>query len=103
MHNSKKEMSDGRKIVFFFSSRRRHTRYWRDWSSDVCSSDLATLDNVAHFRRRGLNIGAAEQRHEIRDGGVGGTDLEALDVIRDHNLPGARGKRRRGMDEGQAE
>src|SRR3712207_8615972 len=27
--------------MFFFSSRRRHTRYWRDWSSDVCSSDLA--------------------------------------------------------------
>src|SRR3712207_735158 len=27
-------------IDFFFSSRRRHTRYWRDWSSDVCSSDL---------------------------------------------------------------
>src|SRR2546422_4263595 len=28
-------------IVFFFSSRRRHTRCSRDWSSDVCSSDLA--------------------------------------------------------------
>src|SRR3712207_7977583 len=28
---------------FFFSSRRRHTRYWRDWSSDVCSSDLAAI------------------------------------------------------------
>src|SRR3712207_8261761 len=28
-------------FVFFFSSRRRHTRYWRDWSSDVCSSDLS--------------------------------------------------------------
>src|SRR3712207_7023920 len=28
---------------FFFSSRRRHTRYWRDWSSDVCSSDLAMV------------------------------------------------------------
>src|SRR5207245_6920027 len=27
-------------IVFFFSSRRRHTRCYRDWSSDVCSSDL---------------------------------------------------------------
>src|SRR5699024_1360500 len=27
-------------IVFFFSSRRRHTRSKRDWSSDVCSSDL---------------------------------------------------------------
>src|SRR3712207_7066602 len=30
-----------RPCCFFFSSRRRHTRYWRDWSSDVCSSDLA--------------------------------------------------------------
>src|SRR5947209_20274169 len=29
-------------FIFFFSSRRRHTRYWRDWSSDVCSSDLRT-------------------------------------------------------------
>src|SRR5207247_4224818 len=27
-------------IAFFFSSRRRHTRSTRDWSSDVCSSDL---------------------------------------------------------------
>src|SRR5690554_8208442 len=27
-------------IFFFFSSRRRHTRCGRDWSSDVCSSDL---------------------------------------------------------------
>src|SRR5438105_8403889 len=29
------------KVIFFFSSRRRHTRSTRDWSSDVCSSDLA--------------------------------------------------------------
>src|SRR2546422_2623746 len=29
-------------FFFFFSSRRRHTRCSRDWSSDVCSSDLAT-------------------------------------------------------------
>src|SRR5699024_11881436 len=28
--------------IFFFSSRRRHTRSKRDWSSDVCSSDLKT-------------------------------------------------------------
>src|SRR3977135_870241 len=27
-------------VFFFFSSRRRHTRLYRDWSSDVCSSDL---------------------------------------------------------------
>src|SRR5687768_18307897 len=45
--------------MFFFSSRRRHTRCSRDWSSDVCSSDLApgraraeflsTVRNVACF------------------------------------------------------
>src|SRR5437870_12499896 len=29
-------------VFFFFSSRRRHTRWPRDWSSDVCSSDLDT-------------------------------------------------------------
>src|SRR5207245_3594140 len=28
-------------FLFFFSSRRRHTRCYRDWSSDVCSSDLS--------------------------------------------------------------
>ena len=35
----------GDPILFFFSSRRRHTRSDRDWSSDVCSSDL-TMNNV---------------------------------------------------------
>src|SRR2546422_7960768 len=30
-------------LVFFFSSRRRHTRCSRDWSSDVCSSDLVAV------------------------------------------------------------
>src|SRR5207253_4845054 len=31
-------------LFFFFSSRRRHTRWPRDWSSDVCSSDLRRAD-----------------------------------------------------------
>src|SRR5437762_13595226 len=31
---------------FFFSSRRRHTRYIGDWSSDVCSSDLNEADEI---------------------------------------------------------
>src|SRR5690606_40705866 len=31
-------------LSFFFSSRRRHTRFSRDWSSDVCSSDLMLLE-----------------------------------------------------------
>src|SRR4051812_50112385 len=37
------------RVCFFFSSRRRHTRLTCDWSSDVCSSDLASrgLDRIA--------------------------------------------------------
>src|SRR5690606_39793420 len=34
-------------LYFFFSSRRRHTRFSRDWSSDVCSSDLASFQLVS--------------------------------------------------------
>src|SRR5207249_951837 len=40
-------------FVFFFSSRRRHTRSKRDWSSDVCSSDLQialAVENALAFR-----------------------------------------------------
>src|SRR5690606_39940196 len=32
--------------IFFFSSRRRHTSFSRDWSSDVCSSDLCAVVGV---------------------------------------------------------
>src|SRR3712207_1344374 len=32
-----------------YSNRRRHTRYWRDWSSDVCSSDLAAGDERTNY------------------------------------------------------
>src|SRR3989442_14043151 len=44
---------------FFFSSRRRHTRCGRDWSSDVCSSDLGGLDRVgadADHVERGMGL-----------------------------------------------
>src|SRR2546430_7925326 len=34
-------------VFFFFSSRRRHTRFDCDWSSDVCSSDLTATTNCA--------------------------------------------------------
>src|SRR2546430_13718051 len=40
-------------IVFFFSSRRRHTRFDCDWSSDVCSSDLG----AAEFRQLAFELG----------------------------------------------
>src|SRR5216683_5184681 len=47
-------------VFFFFSSRRRHTRSDRDWSSDVCSSDL--LRPVARPRRH-----VREYRHGLVD------------------------------------
>src|SRR3712207_9098788 len=37
---------ESRDKFFFFSSRRRHTKYWRDWNSDVCSSDLGGLMRI---------------------------------------------------------
>src|SRR6266702_898905 len=37
-------------FFFFFSSRRRHTRWPRDWSSDVCSSDLKKYTAVQYQR-----------------------------------------------------
>src|SRR5690606_41124415 len=61
-------------IFFFFSSRRRHTRFSRDWSSDVCSSDLEhprllgergeTRERVVHLRRRPVEEVAASGTKE---------------------------------------
>src|SRR4051794_41350797 len=59
----------GRCVVVFFSSRRRHTRWTGDWSSDVCSSDLEgrqlVLQTAPFFPRYGLGaalfVGAGAQ------------------------------------------
>src|SRR5687768_18554639 len=48
-------------FFFFFSSRRRHTRCSRDWSSDVCSSDLAPAFRV---RRRVADCHVTTGGHE---------------------------------------
>src|SRR2546430_4627169 len=45
-----------RHLFFFFSSRRRHTRFDCDWSSDVCSSDLA--GNESSRPDIGVNVGS---------------------------------------------
>src|SRR5258707_12484157 len=53
---------------FFFSSRRRHTRYWRDWSSDVCSSDLVlrAITEIFHalksvLKKKGLSTAVGDE------------------------------------------
>src|SRR3712207_8580448 len=56
--------------MFFFSSRRRHTRYWRDWSSDVCSSDLPWPFPVQHPTLLATASYRAEEDHE-EDGCTG--------------------------------
>src|SRR5256886_12580295 len=51
-------------VVFFFSSRRRHTRFDCDWSSDVCSSDLPDC-------MLGRLIGHFEILDKLGEGGMG--------------------------------
>src|SRR2546427_11477995 len=54
---------------FFFSSRRRHTRFDCDWSSDVCSSDLAVPGGVAEDVVGGfevVEVGAERQQTGAR-------------------------------------
>src|SRR3712207_8537892 len=50
----------------FFSSRRRHTRYWRDWSSDVCSSDLPLVAARGVARRFGARTALRPVDFEVR-------------------------------------
>src|SRR3712207_9006534 len=54
-----------------FSSRRRHTRYWRDWSSDVCSSDLPALTMAARQMRASCCGAPAEEwRMTMQSGAI---------------------------------
>src|SRR6266536_5897947 len=88
---------------FFFSSRRRHTRSTRDWSSDVCSSDLAVqagaelhavrlLDRELHLGRVLDLVEGGGRRGELL------VDLLALDAAGEVEGVGAR----RGRDEPRA-
>src|SRR5690625_8050426 len=69
-------------FFFFFSSRRRHTRWPRDWSSDVCSSDLTgrpfssiatkVKKAVVHTLRSPVNKFRSEERREGKSVDLGG-------------------------------
>src|SRR3712207_8354369 len=66
---------------FFFSSRRRHTRYWRDWSSDVCSSDLSTFRPLIGATSAPRTMAASLEPPQVREFARDlGSDLAALGV-----------------------
>src|SRR3712207_5690381 len=98
---------------FFFSSRRRHTRYWRDWSSDVCSSDLFCATKMMvdelneHLTARGYSadklhgdmtqamrerVMAKFRRRAIEilvatDVAARGLDVDDIEVVFNYDLP----------------
>src|SRR5204862_3096553 len=61
-------------MFFFFSSRRRHTRSLRDWSSDVCSSDLEAAGAVGVLALPDAHASLPEQRRLLIPGDAGDRD-----------------------------
>src|SRR5262245_65143117 len=82
------------RCLFFFSSRRRHTRCLSDWSSDVCSSDLGTLIACGRApvdvpEERPLEVGSAGvlgavegHAHDAGDRVVGGGVVDLAELVR---------------------
>src|SRR6266511_4987577 len=66
MHSS--ALLSGLYLLFFFSSSRRHTRFSRDWSSDVCSSDLAERLDISPPHASRL-VRTLEERGLVARGG----------------------------------
>src|SRR2546426_11776294 len=93
-------------FIFFFSSRRRHTRLQGDWSSDVCSSDLAVghpvQDELRLLRAVGVEAHVAEEEARVPRGPLGlphetrGDDAVGVDVGK-IDRRGDRGEAREGL------
>src|SRR5688572_31701934 len=54
-------------VFFFFSSRRRHTRFDCDWSSDVCSSDLLDVVGLDTLAKVAQGLYQTGEKDESRD------------------------------------
>src|SRR5690625_6749811 len=78
--------------MFFFSSRRRHTRWPRDWSSDVCSSDLPymayTLNGYSrlHQQRGDYELAEADMRRALEIGRSVFPEQHPFLAVVQHNL-----------------
>src|SRR5690606_40606271 len=75
---------------FFFSSRRRHTRFSRDWSSDVCSSDLELMNEKGGGAERLNQLFIADGKNRnpvdrLRSGDIGCT-LKLKNTLTNHTL-----------------
>src|SRR2546429_9797186 len=72
-------------MSFFFSSRRRHTRCSRDWSSDVCSSDLYRSEPLADSLRRAQTLAEGADRPVLLldhgDNCMSGGTCDTMDVL----------------------
>src|SRR5882762_3810067 len=73
-------------VFFFFSSRRRHTRFKCDWSSDVCSSDLRGGIELPRpfcfFPRLGeMSGGCEEEEIPVVRGRVAGPELDGALIL----------------------
>src|SRR3712207_8017876 len=77
--------------LFFFSSRRRHTRYWRDWSSDVCSSDLTVVETRLEIRE-----GEISRQVDVVVGRDGRSREPEQPAERDRDRPAPNGESSRG-------
>src|SRR5699024_4177148 len=65
-------------FFFFFSSRRRHTRSKRDWSSDVCCSDLLWVFNEPKLKRPILGLNLSDNVENIQPKKI----KDAVDMFR---------------------
>src|SRR5699024_12077993 len=97
-------------IVFFFSSRRRHTRSKRDWSSDVCSSDLEVFlgNGVSELITLCLQAQGDELADAVAEEDLVGAEIvdPAGLVVLDDRAAGRedpRSEERRGGREGRSE
>src|SRR5690606_41156810 len=93
--------------LFFFSSRRRHTRFSRDWSSDVCSSDLVRESRQAVGQEHGEDLRAELEDAEVQGDRGGGVAHEGAEgdaeqgAVRQQEGGGDRSEERRVGKEGR--